>query len=55
MRSPASLHEKRAYSPENFSGPVQNDFCNKIGTKLPIRDVRYSLLLRVKRTYTGAS
>jgi len=31
MRSLASLYRNRPYSPENFSGPVQNDFCNKIG------------------------
>ena len=30
MRSPASLHENRAYSLENFPPSVQNDFCNKI-------------------------
>src|SRR5215471_12370851 len=33
MRSPTSLHETRVYSPENFSSPVQKDFCNNIGTK----------------------
>jgi|SRR6516165_2346210 len=32
MRPPASLHESRAYSPENFSSSMQNAFCNKIGT-----------------------
>jgi putative ABC transport system substrate-binding protein len=34
MRSPTSLHESRAYSPENFWSPVQKDFCNNIGTML---------------------
>jgi hypothetical protein len=27
----ASLHENRAYGPQNFLRPVQNDFCHKIG------------------------
>jgi hypothetical protein len=29
--SPTSLHRRRAYSPQNFRSPVQNDFCNSIG------------------------
>ena len=30
MRSPTFLHENRTYGPQNFSSPVQNDFCNTI-------------------------
>src|SRR5262245_49933631 len=39
MRSLTSLHESRVHGPQNFRSPVQNDFCNKIGTKLPIPSV----------------
>lgn len=35
-----SFHEKRAYSVQNFWRPVQNDFCNRIGTTWTIRCVR---------------
>ena len=35
-----TLHENHAYGPQKFGPPVQNEFCNTIGTKLPIRDVR---------------
>jgi|SRR6516162_7556245 hypothetical protein len=50
MRSLTSLDENRAYSPENFSSPVQNDFCNKIGTPRKCPHVCDEVCLRVKRT-----
>jgi hypothetical protein len=36
MRPPTSLHEKHIGGPQNFQPPVQNDFCNRIGSKADI-------------------
>ena len=33
--------ENRTYDPQNFSSPVQNDFCNTIGTFETSGDVRF--------------
>jgi len=40
---PTSFFNCRAYGSENLSPVPQKDFCNTIGTKLPIRDVRSSV------------
>ena len=37
MRPLTSLHEGRAYSPQNFGAPVQNEFCNTIGIRQDYR------------------
>ena len=47
MRSLASLHENRAYGPQNFWPPVQNDFCNKIGTTRKFEDIRALSVIEV--------